>query len=89
MHAAAPSRDPFLLSPSRLPEALVKLDPDSLEVQSFAMSLPGSGPIGGCCTGCVSGCGINPTAGGCDSQGNTYEYPNCGGGTIVPMDAAY
>jgi hypothetical protein len=67
----------------------VRLDPDSLEVQSFAMSLPGSGPIGDCCTGCVSGCGINPTAGGCESQGKTYEYPNCGGDTIIAMEAAY
>jgi hypothetical protein len=66
----------------------VTLDPDSLEVQSFAMSAPGSGPIGGCCTGCVSGCGINPTAGGCESgDRNTWEY-DCNG-TIVPMDAAY
>ncbi|HEV7588889.1 MAG TPA: hypothetical protein VGO40_12305 [Longimicrobium sp.] len=64
------------------------LDPDSLEVQSFAMSAPG-GPISDCCTGCVSGCGINPTAGGCASAGNTYEYPDCGAGTIIPMDAAY
>jgi hypothetical protein len=64
----------------------VTLDPDSLEVQSFAMSSPTIGPIG-CCTGCVSGCGINPTAGGCASGGGkTYEY-NCGG-TIVPMDQA-
>lgn len=61
------------------------LDPDSLEVQSFAMS-SSSGPINDCCTGCASGCGINPTAGGCDSQGNTYEYPNCGGDTIVAID---
>jgi len=66
----------------------MRLDPDSLEVQTFAMS-ESTDPVFGCCTGCVSGCGINPTAGGCQSQGKTYEYPNCGGGTIVPMDAAY
>jgi len=67
----------------------MRLDPDSLEVQSFAMSDTGGDPILGCCTGCVSGCGINPTAGGCQSQGKTYEYPNCGGDTIQQFDAAY
>ena len=63
------------------------LDPDSLEVQSFEMST-GDDSIGGCCTGCVSGCGIHPTAGGCQSQGKTYEYPNCGD-TIQQFEAAY
>jgi hypothetical protein len=64
---------------------MARLDPNSLKVQSFSTTDPSSDPIGGCCTGCVSGCGINPTAGGCQSQGNTWEYPNCGdtGGTIV------
>ena len=62
------------------------LDPDSLEVQSFAMST-GDDPISDCCTGCVSGCGIHPTALGCESQGNTYEYPNCGD-TVQQMDVA-
>jgi hypothetical protein len=62
----------------------VTLDPDSLEVQTFSMSSTGS-PGGFCCTGCVSGCGINPTAGGCESgDRQTYEY-DCNG-TIVPMD---
>ena len=64
----------------------MRLDPDSLEVSSFAMSeVIGPGGIGYCCTGCVSGCGINPTAGGCQSQGKTYEYVTCGdtGGTIA------
>lgn len=56
----------------------MSLDPESLEVQSFATFENSTDPIMGCCTGCVSGCGINPTAGGCESQGNTYEYPNCG-----------
>jgi len=65
----------------------VKLNPESLDVQSFATS-SGDGTINDCCTGCVSGCGIYPTNGTCESQGNTYEYPNCGNGeTIVPMDA--
>jgi hypothetical protein len=64
----------------------VTLDPNALEVQSFATSF--DGPINDCCTGCVSGCGIYPTNGTCESQGNTYEYPNCGNGeTVVPLDA--
>jgi len=43
------------------------LDPEALTVESFAtVNLMSSTP-GDCCTGCVSGCGINPTAGGCES----------------------
>ena len=66
----------------------MRLDPDSLEVNSFETDTANAsiGPGGGyCCTGCVSGCGINPTAGGCQSQGKTYEYVTCGdtGGTIL------
>lgn len=33
-----------------------------------------------CCTGCVSGCGINPTASGCDSGG---------GGQFTVMEPAF
>jgi hypothetical protein len=62
----------------------MSLDPESLQVQSFS-TVSGPDPILGCCTGCVSGCGINPTAGGCQSQGKTYEYVGCGGGTIQEM----
>ena len=47
----------------------------------------GDDPTGDCCTSCVSGCGIRPTAGGCESQGNTYEYPGCSD-TIQQMDVA-
>ena len=65
----------------------MRLDPDSLEVSTFEMSSSDSGSTGVCCTGCVSTCGINPTAGGCTSQGNTYDYPNCGGDTIAAYDA--
>ena len=67
----------------------MRLNPESLEVNSFAtetsdLAVGGTGGIN-CCTGCVSGCGINPTAGGCESQGKTYEYATCGdtGGTIM------
>ena len=52
------------------------LNPEELNVESFstvdeaAMISPGGGY---CCTGCVSGCGINPTAGGCASaSGDAY-----------------
>jgi hypothetical protein len=60
----------------------IKLDLDSLSVDSFeteaavssdpAMMIakqPVFDPF--CCTGCVSGCGINPTAGGCASGGGS------------------
>ena len=52
---------------------------ESLQVQSFATV--GSEPTIGdprCCTGCTSGCGINPTAGGCESKGDD--------GTIVAVE---
>ena len=42
------------------------LNPEDLQVDSFETSASISGG-GYCCTGCVSGCGINPTAGGCAS----------------------
>lgn len=54
-----------------------KLNPESLRVQSFATTYA-SDPYPICCTGCDSGCGINPTAGGCQSQPQTYEYVTCG-----------
>ena len=46
----------------------------------------GDDPTGDCCASCVSGCGIRPTAGGCESQGNTYEYPGCS--DTIQMDVA-
>jgi hypothetical protein len=54
-----------------------KLDLDSLTVSSFATSdepttemlIAQQRITPMCCTGCVSGCGINPTASGCDSGG--------------------
>jgi hypothetical protein len=54
----------------------MQLDPESLRVSSFETSDEIAMSTGGgfCCTGCVSGCGINPTAGGCQSGGEfTYE----------------
>lgn len=61
-----------------------RLELDSLDVASFEINpQPGAEPFDGmnamlpgggyCCTGCVSGCGINPTASGCASGGDpTY-----------------
>ncbi|HYH78599.1 MAG TPA: hypothetical protein VEX86_02355 [Longimicrobium sp.] len=52
------------------------LDPNDLTVDTFPTGgsswlLPGGG--GDCCTGCVSGCGDDPTAGGCASaSGDAY-----------------
>lgn len=57
----------------------MRLDPESLQVSTFETSERiGTGGTIFCCTGCDSGCGINPTAGGCESQGKTYEYVTCG-----------
>jgi hypothetical protein len=55
------------------------LDPESLRVSSFETSGETViGPGGGyCCTGCVSGCGINPTAGGCASGGQSFDRLAC------------
>ncbi|HEX8691543.1 MAG TPA: hypothetical protein VF746_03815 [Longimicrobium sp.] len=54
----------------------MSLNPEDLQVESFATAEPDG--TGYCCTGCVSGCGINPTAGYCESQPETYEYWSCG-----------
>jgi len=53
------------------------LNPDDLNVESFPtndanMISPGGGY---CCTGCTSGCGINPTAGGCESASGSVLCP--------------
>jgi len=66
----------------------MRLDPETLQVSTFETSNLASTGGGYCCTGCVSGCGINPTAGGCASGGgNTWEV-NCGGGTVMQRDVA-
>lgn len=66
----------------------MRLDPESLLVTTFPTSSEKIGPGGTifCCTGCDSGCGINPTAGGCDSQGKTYEF-NCGAQEAMAFEA--
>ena len=54
----------------------VSLKVEALAVTSFSTAEPTMSTIDPfCCSGCVSGCGINPTAGGCESGG--------GGGTIA------
>jgi hypothetical protein len=56
------------------------LNPEDLNVESFptmdsTMSIDTGG--GYCCTGCDSGCGINPTGGGCESgSGQPYCVDN-------------
>jgi hypothetical protein len=52
------------------------LNPEDLNVDSFptADSASSIGTGGGyCCTGCDSGCGFNPTGGGCES-GSDQPY---------------
>jgi hypothetical protein len=65
-----------------------RLDLTDLSVDSFEIAAPslsaapqgdGMANLGGgdwCCTGCDSGCGIYPTAGGCQSNGKT-DFPYC------------
>lgn len=46
----------------------MKLKIEELQVASFTTEATTVSPLDPvCCTGCVSGCGINPTAGGCQS----------------------
>jgi hypothetical protein len=72
---------------SHPPEAPMRLDPENLAVSTFETSNLAIVPGGGyCCTGCDSGCGINPTAGGCESGGQTFKTFPCG--EVVPVDAA-
>lgn len=59
----------------------IRLNVDDLQVSSYSIegdaeAIAPIGPGGYCCTGCVSGCGINPTAGGCESGGGalTADY---------------
>ena len=54
----------------------IRLNVEDLQVDSYAPEAA-IAPIGGyCCTGCDSGCGINPTAGYCES-GGASSVPNC------------
>jgi hypothetical protein len=58
----------------------IRLDLDDLQVTSYSTESDSIiSPIdggGACCTGCVSGCGINPTAGYCES-GGASSVANC------------
>ena len=58
----------------------IRLDVEDIQVSSYAISDSALiAPIDGggyCCTGCVSGCGINPTAGYCES-GGASSVLNC------------
>lgn len=56
----------------------MKLRVEDLKVASFTTEAAATSPIIAdpfCCTGCDSGCGINPTAGGCESGGG--ETKDC------------
>ena len=63
------------------------LNPDDLTVESFptseGMSSISTGGGGYCCTGCDSGCGYNPTGGGCESASGAVYCP------VEPVAAAY
>jgi hypothetical protein len=72
-----------------------RLDLTSLDVTSFEIPQPGaSAPnfaaaranLPWCCTGCDSGCGIFPTAGGCESGGKTHDLA-CGVDSAYPCDS--
>ena len=72
-----------------------RLDLTSLDVTSFDVQDPKLQQVGGqanmaafpwCCTGCDSGCGIFPTAGGCQSGGKTYDA-ECGVLSAYPCDS--
>ncbi|HET7460218.1 MAG TPA: hypothetical protein VFJ82_03185 [Longimicrobium sp.] len=52
------------------------LNPGDLTVETFPTTDKAMLSSGGgfCCTGCTSGCGINPTAGGCESGNNSGDF---------------
>ena len=54
------------------------LNPEDLAVETFPTSSAQMAIGGGgyCCTGCTSGCGINPTAGGCESKSGDVICPD-------------
>ena len=59
----------------------IRLDIDDLQVTSYSTDngriiSPITDDGGDCCTGCDSGCGINPTASYCES-GGASSVPNC------------
>lgn len=49
--------------------APIRLRLEDLEVASYATTYEAAAIDPYCCTGCDSGCGINPTEGGCESAG--------------------
>lgn len=65
------------------------INPEDLNVETFAMVAAPTKTIGGggfCCTGCTSGCGINPTAGGCESASGDFL---CADAPIMKADAGF
>lgn len=58
----------------------MRLKIDDLKVTSYTTDSAATAPIDidpFCCTGCDSGCGINPTAGGCESGGDYTKDEYC------------
>ena len=49
--------------------APARLRLEDLVVTSYSTTVEAAAIDPYCCTGCDSGCGINPTAGGCESAG--------------------
>ena len=55
------------------------LNPEDLKVDTFPTGDSIQSVDGGyCCTGCTSGCGINPTAGYCESKSGDMACPDTG-----------
>ncbi len=55
------------------------INPEDLNVETFPTTDHAAMSIGGggfCCTGCTSGCGINPTAGYCESKSGDMLCPD-------------
>ncbi len=55
----------------------VRLNVEDLQVDSYQTDAAISPIDPFCCTGCDSGCGINPTAGGCQSGGGDTGAKAC------------
>jgi hypothetical protein len=57
--------------------APTRLRLEDLEVTSYATTYEAAAIDPYCCTGCDSGCGINPTAGGCESGATATQDKLC------------
>lgn len=55
----------------------IRLNVEDLQVDSYEPEAAYAPIDPFCCTGCDSGCGINPTAGGCQSGGGDTSVDVC------------